>query len=786
MFPRRFVRMLTPTLLIVVGLLVVAPAHAFEAGAAKVELTPPIGTPLNGYGDRLARGSVARHDPLWARCLYLNDEETAVFLVNTDLCMINPALRDRVLELAPPEVPKENIFLTATHTHSGPGAMEENLFVRFVSGRFMPDVLEQTARSIAQSMREALAAKRRAAIGYDTGKQLVLSANRRVDKGPIDEQIGVIRVDDADGNPIAILANFAAHPTSVPDSDQYSFSADYVGFYYDELETLAGGGCIALFMNGAEGNQTINDPEGRSGWERTESVGKLLAARVKGIANDIDCGEVKLRVGYAEPSLPPTMATRIQPAQVVLQTLEINELLMCFWPGEPIVELGLELRRQALAMGYAKQFSVGLSNNYLMYFVNREYFGQPWYEAKVNFFGPGISDWFYTEFTRLMSKNTTDPTPAPPATVAPVEVPGGFELKLSGNAYARGFQRGAAFAADVAEQYSQRVEAPVKSAELLPTAGAWSLLPDWIDASPLALPTLAIAARTRLEKVSLDTLREIEGMAAATGLPFDGLWILQNTRAMEVAENRGDFFAFPLCTVVTALDDRVAESGMLVGRVFDWPREETPVYIEHRPDTGHVFCEIGFTWNAGIFSGMNDAGLVVCVESTDQSTAGIGPGDAPIEVHLRAVLQESATVEDAVTRLRALDAVHGDVVLVAGPMKKGFGAQLVTANGIREPDSGLFTRKPAGDGTIDRDARARYERVAAALGEEGIVTTQTLESVLTTPSGPDGGAGIWNSDSRHAVIFVPARGEVRFTFRKDDGSPGPFVVRRLKELRDSE
>ena len=125
------------TMLLCVMLAAVA-AAGLEAGAAKIEITAPLGTPLNGYGDRLGRGAVAVHDPLWSRALYLDDGETRLFLVNVDLCVIHPALRQRVLELAPREVPPEHIILTATHTHSGQGGMLEEFPFRIVSGRLCP------------------------------------------------------------------------------------------------------------------------------------------------------------------------------------------------------------------------------------------------------------------------------------------------------------------------------------------------------------------------------------------------------------------------------------------------------------------------------------------------------------------------------------------------------------------------------------------------------------------------------------------------------------------------
>ena len=184
-------------------------AGALEAGAGRADITAPVGTPLNGYGDRMGRSSTGVHDPLWARALFLDDGTTRLFLVNVDLVAINPELRARVLELAPDVVPRENIILCATHTHNGQGGMTPNLVMRAVSGRFMPEVLESTAIAITQAMRQAYDSHRRAAIGYGTAKQTGLTGNRRFSGGPMDEQIGVIMVEDADGKPISVVANIA-------------------------------------------------------------------------------------------------------------------------------------------------------------------------------------------------------------------------------------------------------------------------------------------------------------------------------------------------------------------------------------------------------------------------------------------------------------------------------------------------------------------------------------------------------------------------------------------------
>lgn len=97
---------------------------------------------------------------------------------------------------------------------------------------------------------------------------------------------------------------------------------------------------------------------------------------------------------------------------MLLQVLEIGDLAMCFVPGEPVVEIGLELRKQALARGYKAQFTVGLANDYLNYFVTRELYPGFDDETGMSFFGRGAADWFYHNFATLYSKGAAPEAPS--------------------------------------------------------------------------------------------------------------------------------------------------------------------------------------------------------------------------------------------------------------------------------------------------------------------------------------------------------------------------------------
>ncbi len=759
-------------------------ASALEAGAAKIEITPTVGVPLTGYGDRMGRSSTGVHDPLWARALYLTDGETPALIVNTDLCFILPELRERVLALVPSVVPPENVFLTATHTHSGPGAMSHRLLTRLMTGRYMPEVIDRTAEGIAEAMRLAVQQARRASIGYATAKQEVLSRNRSIPDGPIDEQIGVIRVDDADGASIAIVTNFAAHPTSVPSADGYAFSADYPGFYYDEIERLASPGCIALFLNGAEGDQTIANPENKSGWARTESVGRLLAVRAKGAANKIVCGDATLHVGHLEVDMPPTLAGAIVPTKAILKTLEINDLLLTFLPGEPCVSIAHALRQRALARGYGAQFTVGLANDYLLYFTGPTDYRRPSYEAAISLFGPGMEDWFCRQFEGLMTRGV--PPEADPLPDTPVvnEVEGVRHVILSGPPRTVGRQRGLAFAAAIKAYYEAAIVAPVRSGDYRPALPIWSWLPAFIDPTPVLLPLLAGGARPRLGELDDALLLELEGMAEGAGMPFDAVWLAQNAHEFALQPDSAPLFDTPLCTMFAVVGDRAGADRLFVGRNLDWAREETPVVTEVYPEKGRAFLQIDFPWHVGTFTGMNDAGLVICAERSER----LGPPNvkaSPLGMVLRDVLAVAKDVDAAIEVLRLHEGLSGYHVLLASPGEGTPSAAVVmlgeTLSVRLAGGTGLLTGSDPRHHATAPDARLRYARVEELLADERIIGRNEIEGVLSDTTGTEEPmSAICNERTRFGTVFEPGTRTVYVAVPHGDGRMGPFTSWRLK------
>ena len=72
--------------------------------------------------------------------------------------------------------------------------------------------------------------------------------------------LAVIRFDDLEGKPIAILVNFAAHPVMTKES-LLKYSADYPGFLKNKVEAELATKCV--FMQGAAGDMSPNPNPGR-------------------------------------------------------------------------------------------------------------------------------------------------------------------------------------------------------------------------------------------------------------------------------------------------------------------------------------------------------------------------------------------------------------------------------------------------------------------------------------------------------------------------------------------
>ncbi|HMC67002.1 MAG TPA: neutral/alkaline non-lysosomal ceramidase N-terminal domain-containing protein [Gemmataceae bacterium] len=254
-------------------------AGELKAGAAKIDITPPTGFPMWGYAARHDAPSAGVLDRLRARALMIAAGKERIALVSLDLGRAptrqsTAAIRQRVKV----DAGIEHVFLVASHTHHGPVLELDD----------WPDKHKPYVRELERKIGDVIVAAakelRPARIGV-ASKEVPLNRNRhskRAEK-PVDRELLVLRVEDADGKAIALAVNFAAHPTMI-DGKTLKFSADYPGAMAALVEKETGVPC--LFLQGAAGDLSTNPGEHRGHVKFGAALGREVLALAKAIRGD--------------------------------------------------------------------------------------------------------------------------------------------------------------------------------------------------------------------------------------------------------------------------------------------------------------------------------------------------------------------------------------------------------------------------------------------------------------------------------------------------------------------
>ncbi|MEZ6066097.1 MAG: hypothetical protein R3B90_10395 [Planctomycetaceae bacterium] len=286
-----------------------------RAGASTSNITPPLGELIVGGWQPFPATNI--HDELHARCLVLNDGETSIAIVLCDNVGIPRELFDRAKEYIAKEssIPRSNVLLAATHTHSATTARGESKVQAVME---FTEYQEFLARRIADGVRRAVNNLEPARIAFGAVDEPSQTFNRRwhvtdpdllknpfggVDKvrmnpprasgalvrpaGPIDPQVSFISVQSTAGRPIALLANYSLHYVGgVPAGD---VSADYFGLFADRIAELLDAEkqsppFVGILSNGTSGDcNNINfqeKGERREPYEQMRLVANVVAQRV--------------------------------------------------------------------------------------------------------------------------------------------------------------------------------------------------------------------------------------------------------------------------------------------------------------------------------------------------------------------------------------------------------------------------------------------------------------------------------------------------------------------------
>lgn len=399
---------------------------AWKAGAAKIIITPDEYMLMAGYGGRDAPASAKLTD-LWAKALILEDEKgERAAVITLDLVGVDRALSVAICKSLVEEhgLERRRISICTSHTHTGP-AVGMNLapLHYLVANEAMQKQVDEYAivlhQKVVKVVGEAIANLADSQLAWGNG-HATFAVNRRenkpydkvaqwrtegVLKGPIDHDVPVLAVRDAEGKLTAVLFGYACHST-VLSFDQWS--GDYPGFAQIELEKLYPD-AVALFWAGCGADQ---NPLPRRTVERAKHYGRRLADAVDSvlITSEMIPIEGELSTSYAEINLSlaelPTkeeitkdtdssnrfVAAR---AKMLLEQLESGPLSQTYpfpigcWKigkdvqfvslgGEVVVDYAIRLKAE---LSGTKTWVAGYANDVMAYIPSRRVLAEGGYEG---------------------------------------------------------------------------------------------------------------------------------------------------------------------------------------------------------------------------------------------------------------------------------------------------------------------------------------------------------------------------------------------------------------------
>ncbi|HND62206.1 MAG TPA: neutral/alkaline non-lysosomal ceramidase N-terminal domain-containing protein [Opitutaceae bacterium] len=266
-----------------------------NAGFASADITPRLGVQLAGYGPYRNRAARAVTSPLAARVVALSQGRERAVLVSLELCGTprDLAWKIRGVVAARAGCRLDQVFLSCTHTHSGPS-------VGGMIGWGEPDAMyvETLPARIAAAVDAAVAARRPVEWRYAEVPCEGIAINRETDLGGwfgqrkeslavrLDPAWRPARPQDTDptlrllaayagGKLVGVLHHFGCH--AVVGSEQtFDVHGDFVGVA-SRLVEAAHPGATAIFLPGALGD--INPPVCHRGERETHRALRVLSRK---------------------------------------------------------------------------------------------------------------------------------------------------------------------------------------------------------------------------------------------------------------------------------------------------------------------------------------------------------------------------------------------------------------------------------------------------------------------------------------------------------------------------
>ncbi len=417
-----------------------------SAGAAKIKITPSVetfqdtngnnkweeGEPFddlnhNGAWDpvwlagyRAGRFAEGVQDDLWVRAFFVNVEDRSVLFISIDLIgymfdEVEQAKRE-ISDISPIKILPENIFISATHTHSGPdsigiwGESGEKSGKNILYMNFVREKVLQCALDAVNSMRP---------VRLKFGKTKL--AKPIEDSRPpavINDLLLSISAVDNENKTVATMVNYAVH-AEVMDESNRMITADFPGYMRDSIESRLGG--TALFFPADIGG--MQTPRvGRRNFKTCKKYGEAIADEViKSLSKSEPIATETLTVtplkllseienqrflgGMQKGLFGDTSQALVRDSDKTyipsaMAVITLGPAWMATVPGELFPELGQPLR---VMLNSDYPFLLGLCNNEIGYILPKADWNPKAYEESMSL-GSDTGRIFMKTYTDLLTQ----------------------------------------------------------------------------------------------------------------------------------------------------------------------------------------------------------------------------------------------------------------------------------------------------------------------------------------------------------------------------------------------
>ena len=250
----------------------------FQAGWSARSITPPIGTPLAGFGDRKGKPSTGVHDEIFVKAMAVSDGGDTAVIVGADMLIIPENVAEQVRVRVSRQTPltANAILFNASHNHSGPGAFGPGYTSRAFNGPYDPNIPEFLAGAFTEAIVEAYRSLEPAKVAHGGVDVPQYIRNRTRRDGPVESELSYMLIEQQDGDRCFVVS-YSAHATILGGGNM-QFTGEYPGFLVRRIKEQTG--AEAIYLGGSVGSMSPRPPEGDDPFDRCRAMGEALADKV--------------------------------------------------------------------------------------------------------------------------------------------------------------------------------------------------------------------------------------------------------------------------------------------------------------------------------------------------------------------------------------------------------------------------------------------------------------------------------------------------------------------------